>query len=692
MKTILSLLGLLICGAAFAQTTNPPVFLGTTADSAGAVGLQWESQTNLVYRIDYATELSNPTTQWQTLYEDYPSQGTNTIWKDTGVDTGFNPVPHPNDAAKRFYRVVVTGTNSGVQPQVAVLSPANNSVLSDYVSINVGVTSVMSVVAIRLFVDGQEAGHQLYPNTNFVINTAQFPNGPHKLFAVAETMEGAETTLEPTSFINNFNASPGVNVTFDNFIYDCRASARFLEPTNGETITFRANFADYSDWTLTISNSSAVIVRTTSGTGSSMKFVWDGKDNSSNDLSADFYSATLAAATSTNSPPAPAPSTNPPPPSINGGESASLTVDNGGGAPVWYPTDAAGAILAGWDYYFTPPPPLPPKLAEQLGPQPWTAVPVSWQSLLQTGGEGASLMTASAGSGATTLIPPRVVRSMGTMALAYQGHHPSTGFGTANRPPNGLTGRVQLNGNNGITGAFGPIRSCSRIMFGFQSTLEQAGYRLGWGRANDNVSASDLRGSQFGGTNQFNKYNIGLLIGHGVFGSDNNSGIDFTVAGGTKLTYFPIWKTGNSTYDWVRFNEHRFGTSGSALRWMAILSCNNMIDHCYDDMYLKGVLPIGNNLHLLNGSASTVYIVSNFGWQYGSALTGLNGVARRSVKDAWFYAGNLSQGHQTNSPKKDVFFRVAGWPNCFSDDLISYSTPNSGNPANITSDVQKVFP
>jgi len=278
------------------------------------------------------------------------------------------------------------------------------------------------------------------------------------------------------------------------------------------------------------------------------------------------------------------------------------------------------------------------------------------------------------------------------MGLAYQGHHPSIGFGTANRPPNGLTSRVQLNGGNGVTGAFGPLKSCQRIMVGFQGTLERAGYRLGWGRADDNVSATDLRGSQFGGTNQFNKYNIGLLVGHGVFGSDNNSGIDFTVAGGTKLSYFPIWKTGNSTYDWVRFNEFRFGTSGSVLRWMGILSCNNMIDHCYDDMYNKGVLPIGDNLHLLNGSASTVYLVSNFGWQYASALTGQNGVARRSVRNAWFYAGNLSQGFQTNSPKRAVFFRVAGWPNCFSDDLISYSSPDSGNPANITFDKQEVIP
>jgi hypothetical protein len=52
----------------------------------------------------------------------------------------------------------------------------------------------------------------------------------------------------------------------------------------------------------------------------------------------------------------------------------------------------------------------------------------------------------------------------------------------------------------------------------------------------------------------------------------------------------------------------------------------------------------------------------------------------------------VSQGFQTNSPPHPVFFRVAGWPACFSDDLVNYSNPDSGNPANITFDKRQVFP
>ena len=236
----------------------------------------------------------------------------------------------------------------------------------DYVTVSVAVASSLSVSSIRLYVDGQEAGNQLHPETNFVINTAQFGNGPHKLFAVAENLDGAETTLEPANLVNNFAASPYHSVIFDNFISGFRGSALFVEPNDGETLTFNANFAAYSDWTLVISNSSAVTVRSGTGTGYKMTFVWDGKDGSGNDLPADFYSATLSATTSTNTPPtpAPSPSTNPPPPSATGAQSASASSETDS---TWYPTDWAGALLSGWNHDYAPPPPLPPPLAEETG-------------------------------------------------------------------------------------------------------------------------------------------------------------------------------------------------------------------------------------------------------------------------------------------------------------------------------------
>lgn len=332
---------------------------------------------------------------------------------------------------------------------------------------------------------------------------------------------------------------------------------------------------------------------------------------------------------------------------------------------------------------------------EIFGPQPAIQIPVNSRSetsvdLAQNGFAAlAQDAPAVADGGTTTLIPPRVVHAVGTMGVAYQGHHPSIGFGSNNRPSNGLAGRVTLNGNPGITGAFGPLRAARKIKIGFVVPLGQAGFKLNYEAKDDTVLANDLRGSQYGGTNKFNKVNIGLLIGHGVYGTSP----DFTIsASGPLETYYPVYKTGVNSYDWVRFTQFKFGSgSSSALRWMGIISCNNMIGSCYDDMYDKEALPIGNNLHLLLGCSSTIYIVSNFGWEYASALTGGNGVGRRTVADSWFFAGSVSQSHQVSTNKIPVFFRVAGWPNCFADDLINYQSPDSGNPGDITFDDRQVF-
>jgi len=680
-----------LAAQAFGQTTNPPVFLTTTADTAGAIGLSWESQSNLVYRIEYVDALSNQVA-WQTLYEDFPSQGTNTIWKDAGAELGLPNVPHPNEKDNRFYRVVLTGTNTSVQPQVAILAPASNSVVTDYISVSVGVSSTLAVSSIRLFVDGQEAGNQPYPATNFVINTAQFPNGPHKLFAVVETFDGSESTLEATDLINIFTASPYHLVTFDNYITDFRGSAIFLEPANGETIKFKANFVANSDWTLTISNLSAVTVRTVTGTGHNMTFVWDGKNNSGNFVSPNFYSATLSAVQSSSSMAL-----------SQGGLQNEVVSGNSTGKKTWYPGTPAEAIAVGSDVYYTAPPPMPPvrkdgnwySWEDIFGAQPPTAIRIPKRNAVPESNSfapegGSANAAAAAGGGETTLIPPRVFGAMGTVGVAYQGHHPKTSFGNANRPLNGLGGRVTLNESTSITGAFGPLKAPRRIRQDFHIDLSLAGYRTTFYDVDDDLTANDLLGPQYGGANKFNNVNIGLLIGHGVYGSTP----DFTTsASGPFETYFPIYKSGVNSYDWVRFTQFEFGSPGSDLRWMAILSCNNMIENNYDDMWNKELLPIGDDLHLLLGSSSVIFVVSNFGRQYASALTGLHGITRRSVADAWFYAGTVSQGFQTNLlAKKTVTFRVAGWPACVNDDLINYSAPDSGNPADIFNINQQVFP
>jgi hypothetical protein len=182
-----------------------------------------------------------------------------------------------------------------------------------------------------------------------------------------------------------------------------------------------------------------------------------------------------------------------------------------------------------------------------------------------------------------------------------------------------------------------------------------------------------LRSHTHGGSGIFNDVNIGLLIGHVVYGTSP----DWTISGSGPLqSYFPIW-SGGSGYDWVRLSE--FGFDGPNLRWMSILSCNNLPDSVYQDSYNKEVLPVGDGLHLLCGAKTSVYIVQGFGIRYANALIGRN-TTRRTIPQAWFYAGQATQSINPNVP---VIFRVIGWPNCFGDDVINYQSPNSSNPANI---------
>lgn len=163
--------------------------------------------------IDYATDLvdtNTGTTTWQTLYENYPSQGTNTTWEDAGVLVGESFVPQPRDSDTRFYRVVLTGTNDPANiPQVSILSPTNGSTLTGDVLVSVSVTSSLDVDTIRFFVDGAEVGYNEYTETNFILNTCQFANGTHTLFAVAGNSSGAETTDDPNG--NDYQENYGVS-------------------------------------------------------------------------------------------------------------------------------------------------------------------------------------------------------------------------------------------------------------------------------------------------------------------------------------------------------------------------------------------------------------------------------------------------------------------------------------------------
>src|ERR1035441_8119712 len=119
-------------------------FTGTSSTEEGAIRLAWQSESNAVYRIEYADQvldISQGGPVWQTLYDNYPSHGTNTFWLDTGNYNSEPPIPHPKYSPQRFYRIVNEGTSTGPSPYVAVSSPSGAATLSGQVTVSVVSTS-----------------------------------------------------------------------------------------------------------------------------------------------------------------------------------------------------------------------------------------------------------------------------------------------------------------------------------------------------------------------------------------------------------------------------------------------------------------------------------------------------------------------------------------------------------------------
>jgi hypothetical protein len=178
-------------------------------DSTGAV-LYWCSKTNAFYQIDFTPTLTDPT--WFTLVDGYPSHGTNTFWKDVGY---WQLVNNPKEDPIRFYRIVEK-TNSATPPTVTLTVPPG--ALSGAVSISVSVASTPAILGAALYFDGERVD-EIDGSGTFTVDTTQFTNGQHTIFATAENQSGFESTDEGTNNTVNtagYGLSPFVTRTVNN--------------------------------------------------------------------------------------------------------------------------------------------------------------------------------------------------------------------------------------------------------------------------------------------------------------------------------------------------------------------------------------------------------------------------------------------------------------------------------------------
>src|SRR5208337_4104847 len=136
-KTLQGIIGATALIFAFAIQTrgqNALQFTAARVTDEGSIYLEWASQSNHVYQIQCADALiytDTGTTTWQVLYDEYPSQGSNTFWTDHGNYFYVPPILDPKFMPMRFYQVVDTGPDTtSDEPTVSITSPTNGSTAS----------------------------------------------------------------------------------------------------------------------------------------------------------------------------------------------------------------------------------------------------------------------------------------------------------------------------------------------------------------------------------------------------------------------------------------------------------------------------------------------------------------------------------------------------------------------------------
>ena len=686
----------------------------------GAIRLSWNSAPGEVYQIQCADSLIDTNTgtiTWQMLYDSYPSQGTNTFWLDTGNYLKVPPILHPAKAPMRFYRIVDLGPDTASsEPAVTIVSPANGLTASGELTINVAAsTDQAGGLITTLYVDGQQmrlpitstnwtdgTGVTNYLIDTYTINTCEWPNGNHILFATA-TAESAPsgTILGAPPVLEGHGVSPFVSATFNNLVTRISFSEPFFDPALGQTQQVRAVFAANVGWTLVIRDANSNAVRNATGSGASLLFPWDGKGDGGTNLDPGVYHYYISAQTngqplSLDEPSADDGSGSQPAVALNASLSASESTGAG-----WYPRSEEQALRAGWGFYYMPSPPLPPvytngvwmNWTEVFGPQPLMPVEVSLPAQQSS---SPSLNTAGAMSVATNDAqtddatesysgsstqaapatpdrPPTAPKdgTPGTFGIAWQTYkaNGSSGFTPqlplATTPP--LTTYVQLEGHGTANRPnFQPLRYADTEAINFGAAMNAAAWSPAFTRPDDDLKIEDLRGTSTG----FNGVDIGFLLLHCVYGTS----FDY-LAGSSpvKQMYFPIAAGGGAQY--LRMSEMKFGGDGTnGLKWMAIAACSSLYHANWSSMQSQQVYPYTSGLHLLLGVDTKNETADALGQAWVRYMIGdpkaSPPVAGTTIRLAWYFGATYAytNAHAVHSVSPMVF-AVAGDQACRGDML-----------------------
>jgi hypothetical protein len=163
-------LALAFASASFGQA--PPQFLRAVQISADSpVVIEWQSQPNEVYGVEYSIGLNN---DWQQVESEFPSQGTTTRWTDRGNPAAdvFRLSSGDAWAARRFYRLKVERLMDTSLPiTVSIMSPASGATLTGEVLIEGSASASQGIASVQLLVDGYIVARARGPSFSLPLET-----------------------------------------------------------------------------------------------------------------------------------------------------------------------------------------------------------------------------------------------------------------------------------------------------------------------------------------------------------------------------------------------------------------------------------------------------------------------------------------------------------------------------------------
>lgn len=697
MKLTALLLGVLI--APFSQSfgQNNLQFTAVAVTDEHAIRLTWASTNNEVYEIDEADALAgNPdgTTAWNKLYDDYPSQGTNTFWLDTGNYNLAPQILHPKNMPMRFYRIVDLGSDTlSDEPNVSVTAPTSGTAVTGELTITVAAATDQPVLSgTKLYVDGQEMrpadsftnwndGVTNYEVDTYSINTCEWGNGTHTLFAIAENQSGFSDAMNSPPVYSGHAASAFVPVTFSNLVTRISFSQPSFDPSSGQTQQVSAVFAANCNWTLNICDLYSNVVQTASGSGTSMLYNWDGTSNGTNLPNGLYYYYINAATNGLSSSfvsDGSSGSGGGSPPSPDMASSSSLSSDS---SELWaMSADGSDAVpLAIYPPGFdTSDLTIVSATPAQVNTARASVAKVSVSSARFSSTDSGSFSpdASSGGSSASSQNSPaspqrppnNPVRGLaGSFAIAYQtftgngpgGYHLNS---PANKP---YFQQIKIENSSG--GTFLPRPRHKLEAENFVSEMQHWGWTKGFVKADDQLKLSDMQGS---GT-PFNQVNLGVFLGHGTYGTTSDQ-----YANACNQMYFPI--TAGTSAQWLRMSDMNLGGAGTnGLKWIAFKTCVSLYPSDWQSMQYYGIHPYNSNLHLLLGSATdsaTSATLLSLWAKYMNFGTSTN-YSPLTVRAAWYQAAkDAYRGVQF--PSGTVMkFGVAGDSACLDDLLQTNNAP-----------------